>query len=521
MKPARPPGRGRAISLFAQVLVMLLVVVAVVQVANAVMLLTIPPPRPEVFHLDEIVQVLKGDRSAQAMAGLKVETRARPPRSSPPGEADRGRTGPGFDHLVVQALAERLGVPASHVRLETYRPLRLFGFSRPIQLERRLRRGEPPGPGGGFVSSLSVGGGVVVREEVGGRGAMAGDGPGPSLSMAGELPRHDQPFGPGGPRSFSPPVIAPFKIGLLQADGRWLVVENRQALLSPWRLRILLWLAVSASLCLPLAYVYARWLAAPIRRFAEAADRLGRDPTASEVEIAGPAEVRLAGEAFKLMQERLQRYIDNRTTIVAAVAHDLRTPLSRMRFLLETPGKDLRARLSREIDEMDAMVAATLAFVRDASSRAARAELDLPSLLESLADDVGEEGFDVQIGVLAPAVVRGDPMGLKRLFDNLIRNGVKFAGHVTLNLWVEGDEAVVDVADDGPGLPPCDLERAFEPFYRGEVSRNRETGGAGLGLAVVRSIARAHGGDALLMNRPEGGLVCRVRLPLSEERLAV
>jgi len=127
----------------------------------------------------------------------------------------------------------------------------------------------------------------------------------------------------------------------------------------------------------------------------------------------------------------------------------------------------------------------------------------------------------VRAGALAPAVVRADPVGLKRLFDNLIRNGVKFAGHVTLDLRVEAGEAVVDVADDGPGLPQPDLERAFEPFYRGEASRNRETGGAGLGLAVVRSIARAHGGDAVLVNRSEGGLVCRVRLPLSDRAQAV
>jgi signal transduction histidine kinase len=308
--------------------------------------------------------------------------------------------------------------------------------------------------------------------------------------------------------------VAPFKIGVLQSDGRWLVVESRQPFPSAWQQRFLLWLAVSASLCVPLAYGYARWLAAPIRRFAEAAERLGGDPSASELEISGPAEVRKAGEAFNHMQERLQRYIENRTTIVGAMAHDLRTPLARMRYLLETPTQDQRARLSREIDEMDAMVAAAMAFVRDSSAKAPRVDLDLGSLLESLVEDAAEEGGCVTVGATAPAVVHADPSGLRRLFDNLVRNGLKFATKVLVSLHVEDGDAVVDVSDNGPGLPARDLERVFEPFYRGEASRNRETGGIGLGLAVVRSIARAHGGDAVMINGPDGGLTCRVRLPL-------
>jgi signal transduction histidine kinase len=163
---------------------------------------------------------------------------------------------------------------------------------------------------------------------------------------------------------------------------------------------------------------------------------------------------------------------------------------------------------------MHAMVGAAMAFVRDSSAKAARSDLDLTALLESLVDDAVEEGAAVRLGALTPAVIHADPSGVRRLFDNLIRNGVKFATEVVVDLRAEGDDAVVEVRDNGPGLPPDDLERAFEPFYRGEASRNRETGGVGLGLAVVRSIARAHGGDAVLLNGPGGGLVCRVRLPL-------
>lgn len=506
MKIANPLRRGRAIGLFVQVLVMLLVVMAVVQTANAVMVLTVPPPQPELYRLDEVVAVLKGDRSAASLERLKVETRARPPATrastAPP------NVGPNLDAMIVKRLEERLGVPASHIQYDSGRS--------PRTLLRRMRliRNAPPAPG-------------QPRPQLGfaRRPPDAGSGPRPP-SPEGDDPRRDfvrpsqrAPEGGFAMREgigfFDPPVIAPFKVGVLQPDGGWLVVESRQSFPTPWQQRILLWLLVSASLCVPLAYGYARWLAAPIRRFAEAAERLGSDPGASELEVSGPAEVRLAGEAFNRMQERLQRYIENRTTLVGAVAHDLRTPLARMRFLLETPPvEDMRARLGREIDEMDAMVAATLAFVRDSTTKAVRVDLDLPSLLESLADDAAEEGHGVSLGALAPAVVHADPVGLRRLFDNLIRNGVKFATMVQLTLRIEGDDAVVEVADNGPGLPAHDLERVFEPFYRGEASRNRETGGMGLGLAVVRSIARAHGGDAVLANRPEGGLICRVRLPL-------
>lgn len=476
---------------------MLLAVVVVVQVSNAVMLVLLPPPRSEVYRVEQIVQALRGDRSVEAMKGLKVGFQSRPPHLG--SRTDSTHPRPMIDRMVVLTLADRLGVPLSHVRLEASRNLGGFLW------RRELARGEGGPPPGERPGGFGDGG----PEAFGRRGSPGPDGHGP---------RSAGPGGFGDGRQFTPPVLAPFKIGLLQPDGRWLVVESRQSFPSPWQQRVLLWLAVCASLCVPLAYAYARWLAAPIRRFAEAAERLGGDPSASELEISGPAEVRKAGEAFNRMQERLQRYIENRTTLVGAVAHDLRTPLARMRYLLETPVEDLHGRLGREIDEMDAMVGATMAFVRDSSAKAPRVDLDLASLLESLQDDAAEEGAAVSLTGAARAVIHADPSGMRRLFDNLVRNGLKFATEVTIDLKIEGDDAIVEVADNGPGLPVHDLERVFEPFYRGEASRNRETGGIGLGLAVVRSIARAHGGDATLANRPGGGLVCRVRLPLRPGR---
>ncbi|WP_374574349.1 ATP-binding protein [Phenylobacterium sp.] len=490
---------------------MLLALVFVVQLTNAIMVLAVPPPRPDVYRLEDVVKVLKGDRSAKALEGLKVSVRSHPPGTSAGQSRAPGR-GPDLDRMIVDSLADQLGVPKTQIQLETTRGLFILRLRHEF-FEPRMR--QPPSQRNNADGPFGGGGQFDARPPPDGQapGARGDQGAGPG--GPGAPADDDGRFGPG-PRfgGGGPPVIAPFKIGLMQGDGRWLIVESRGSFPSPWQQRVLLWLVITASLCVPLAWAYARWLAAPIRRFAEAADRLGGDPSASEVEVSGPAEVRMAGEAFNRMQERLQRYVENRTTIVGAVAHDLRTPLARMRFLLETPTEDMRVRLAREIDEMDAMVGATMAFVRDSTTKAVRADMDLSSLLESLADDAAEEGHAVCASEMPQAVVHADPVGLRRLFDNLIRNGVKFASDVTVDLRIEGGDAVVEVADNGPGLPPHDLERVFEPFYRSEASRNRETGGIGLGLAVVRSIARAHGGDATMHNRPGGGLICRVRLPL-------
>ena len=486
----------RGVGLFPRMLGMLLALVLLVQLANAALLLMVRPPRPEMYRLDEIVRVLKGDRSPSALAGLKVSVRSRPAVGLlPTPSTARGR--PNLERMIAEALGARLSLPVDHIQVESARGRGLFelGGGPPRMMgprprdERRDHALFDKGPSPGVPSG-----------EPGAGASGMGPPPGPAAF---------------GLRLFAnPPVLGPFRISVMQADGRWAVVESRESFPTPWQQRLILLLAVSAALCVPVALFYARWMAEPFARFADAADRLGGDPGGAELEVAGPAEVRKAGEAFNRMQDRLRRYIENRTTLVGAVAHDLRTPLARMRFLLETPGDDVRARLGREIDEMDAMVAATMAFVRDSTVKAVRADLDLGSLLESLADDASEEGGNVSIGETPTAIVHGDPVGLRRLFDNLIRNGLKFATEVRVTLSTTVDEVVVDVADNGPGLPASDLERVFEPFYRGEASRNRETGGMGLGLAVVRSIARAHGGEAIMINRPEGGLTCRVRLPL-------
>jgi signal transduction histidine kinase len=248
--------------------------------------------------------------------------------------------------------------------------------------------------------------------------------------------------------------------------------------------------------------------------FAEAADRLGKDPNAPPLELKGPAEIGVAARAFNDMQERLKRYVDDRTSMIGAVAHDLRTPLTRLRFHAESAPAALREKMADDISEMDAMVAATLAFVRDATQTGPRARLELHSLLDSVVDGFAEQGRDVRLQPGESVVIEGDSVALKRMFANLIDNAVKFGGLARVDLKVEDGVALVEVEDDGAGLPEDELEAVFEPFRRAEPSRNRDTGGIGLGLTAARSIARAHGGDITLSNRRGGGLKALVSLPL-------
>jgi signal transduction histidine kinase len=214
------------------------------------------------------------------------------------------------------------------------------------------------------------------------------------------------------------------------------------------------------------------------------------------------------------MQDRLRRYVQDRTAMIGAVAHDLRTPLTRLRFRVEGAPEPLRSKMTADMEQMDAMLTATMAFVRDATKTGERRKLELSSLVESIADEMSETGADVEAEASESVVVEGDPIALRRMVSNLLENAVKFGERARARVYAEDGSAVIEVEDDGPGLSPADQERVFEPFFRGEPSRSRETGGAGLGLAVVRSVARAHGGDAVLENRPEGGLRARARLPI-------
>jgi len=305
-----------------------------------------------------------------------------------------------------------------------------------------------------------------------------------------------------------------FTVAFRLPSGQWRVVRPAQHGMEPWHWRMLLWLLGSLVAAVPFAWLVSRRVAQPIRLFAEAAERLGRDPRSPPLAMDGPPEVALAAGAFNQMQARIGRYVEDRVTMAAAMAHDLRTPLMRLALRVEKVAPQERSAMEGDIAQMRDMIAATLAFVRDTGRPPRRQRLSLLSLVETVADEMMDLGGDVVVELGDDIVIEADVAGLKALLQNLIGNALAYAGQARVRIARAGPEAVIEVADDGPGLPENLLERVFEPFFRVEPSRNRETGGSGLGLASARAVARAHGGDIRLSNRPEGGLLVRVLLPL-------
>ncbi|MCB2079371.1 MAG: HAMP domain-containing protein [Novosphingobium sp.] len=301
----------------------------------------------------------------------------------------------------------------------------------------------------------------------------------------------------------------------LSADG-WCVREMPPPGFSgTWQWRTVLIVTLSLLTLLPLSWLFARRLAKPIHDFGVAADRIGHDSEASPLEQRGPREVRVATRALNEMQARIQRQLKERTAMVAAIAHDLRTPLSRIAFRVETAPDSLRDPVQRDIAQMKDMITATIDHSRTENSDLKNEAVDLRKLLSGLVDVERSTGRDVTFHDTPSAcIVNGDPVALRRLFQNLIDNACKFGPPADVHLTARDGSALVIVADQGPGIPEDQVDDLFLPFFRGERSRNRSTGGVGLGLSIVRKIADQHGGTASLHNRDAGGLAAEVRLPL-------
>jgi len=310
-------------------------------------------------------------------------------------------------------------------------------------------------------------------------------------------------------------TFGPFSASVRQPDGRWATVEPPRGLLSPWQQRLLLALVISMVLLAPLVWWMARRLTRPIRAFADAAARLGADPDAEPLAPTGPSEVRTAIAAFNDMQASIRAHMRQRAQTIAAIAHDLRTPLTRLRFRAEQAPDALRDRMAADVEEMDALIGQAMAYVRGETPSERREPFDLATLAADCAADFAETGADIAFDGQAALPVVADPAALRRALGNLIGNAVKYAGSARVTALAPDEQAVILVEDDGPGLPADELDAVFEPFRRGERSRNRETGGAGLGLTVARQAARAAGGDVTLETREGGGLTARLTLPLA------
>ena len=306
---------------------------------------------------------------------------------------------------------------------------------------------------------------------------------------------------PGGPPGFPP---EPWHSGEQVTEGFPNALQRRAALL----------FLLGAATMMPIAWLFSRALSASVRRFSEAAQRLGTDPNAPPLPREGPAEMLVAVDSFNSMQARLNRLIRERTHMVGAIAHDLRTPLTRLAFRLDDLPHPLQEKVDSDIQEMKAMISAALEFIRDRALSGQQERLDFRLLVESVVDHQGDLGHEVTFQGGEPLTIGGNPIALRRMVANLVENALKYGEHARLRLRASGDRCVLEIDDDGPGIPEQLQDQVFEPFYRLETSRNRDTGGIGLGLATVRAIVLEHGGEITLGNRKGGGLRVIVSLPV-------
>lgn len=299
------------------------------------------------------------------------------------------------------------------------------------------------------------------------------------------------------------------------ADGTLVTFDSRQtrdAIGAPYRLMLSLGLLLGAIVVLTLLAV--RWVTKPLETLALAAERLGEDIRRPPLDERGPLEASRAARAFNSMQRELVKFIDDRTRILAAMSHDLKTPITRLRLRTELlDDAALRARFESDLDEMQAMVSRTLEVMRGLDKESKRTPIDIMALLHSLQDDMRVFGAEVEVEGAALTPYPGSPEALKRCLQNVIENAVKYGSSASVLVVDRPEELEIRVRDKGPGIPHAELEHVFEPFYRLEVSRSRESGGTGLGLTIARNLARAHGGELQLRNLGEGGLEAVLTLP--------
>lgn len=274
--------------------------------------------------------------------------------------------------------------------------------------------------------------------------------------------------------------------------------------------------ALTAALGLALFFM-TRTITRPLRDLATAADAVGRGVYNAPIAESGAREVRRATRAFNTMQERLRRYLESRTRVLAAMSHDLRTTLTRLRLRAESiENEELRTRFSADLDEMSHMVQGALALFRDLNDEEPLNNVDIDALLVTLRDELAELDAEVNVTGRTNGPLSAKPLALKRCLMNLLHNAIKYGTRANVTVSDDGDAIVIRIQDDGPGIPAELLDQVFEPFFRVEASRNRDTGGAGLGLCIARDIAQAHGGSITLHNAAGGGLEATVKLPRAE-----
>ena len=311
-----------------------------------------------------------------------------------------------------------------------------------------------------------------------------------------------------------------FTASVALEDGRWLNVAVGPPPGAPaWGAAFLAVFLLSALGIAAVAVVMGRRLARPMRGLAHAAGQLGRGEAVEDLPEAGTVETRETVRAFNLMRARLDRYVSDRTAMLAAVSHDLRTPITSLRLHAEfVEDLETKTKILAALDEMQRMTEDALAFIREDMQREETRTVDLHALLDSVAADLAELGHAISVADSGRVLVACRAVALRRAVRNLLENATAYGGRASVRIERDGEEVRVVIEDEGPGIPEADLERVFEPFVRLEASRSRNTGGSGLGLAIARSIVRGHGGDIRLENRAGGGLGATVTLPGTSRR---
>ncbi len=329
------------------------------------------------------------------------------------------------------------------------------------------------------------------------------------------------PFGGFHPRFGRGPMMhglggfRDLQVAMPLPGGQWLSFTTGLPVTGPALSRqFMVSMAIMAVIILGVSVWAVRRVTAPLASLAVAAERLGRDVTVPPLPETGTVETRRASRAFNDMQVRLRSLIETRTRLLAAISHDLRTPLTLLRLRAENVADPQeRDKMLATIAEMDEMIGATLKFARDEAAAEPLRKTDIVSLVQSIADDMSDAGLSVTMAPAQPVIGECRPATLKRALTNLIDNAVKYGKAAHVSVAAAGKAIEITIDDEGPGIPETEIARVFEPFYRVEELRSRETGGVGLGLAIALSIIQAHGGEVTLTNRPQGGLRARVTLP--------
>jgi two-component system, OmpR family, sensor kinase len=438
------------ISIFGQTLLLLFGSVIATQVLSIALIFALPTPRPDFVRMSEIAEAISGRPQDKRWRGKRDEPLVAKTQALPPEALTKMKQ----DARLTQDLARRSAVQPEQVRL----------FFVPDQ-------------NGLFPFFRAEPGEVVPMRR--------------------------------GEALFFNTVIAGYDTG-----KGWRVFQSApRPALSEWQWRAILLLALNFLVLLVFAWFFARRLSQPIRRFAAAAGRMGSDVNAPQVPVEGPVELRTTAQALNGMQARIGDYLRERTAMIGAIAHDLRTPLARIAFRIEGAPDPIRDPVQNDIEQMRAMIAATMDFVKGTTRAKARQAVDVTAVLSAIVGKEREVGHVVTFQAVETPTIMGDAVSLERLFQNLIDNAVAFGGGADVAVTDEDGMICTTVADRGPGLPDSQLEAVFDPFVRNDASRNRETGGVGLGLTIARMIAGDHGGSVTLRNRDGGGLVATVTLP--------